>query len=99
MTRHHLRSFRLDFARHRLVRHDRGQGMTEYLIIVALIAVAAIGVYTGFGDILRGQTATAALALSGNANVATSRQLVTDGSTRATDAARAATLKDFEKTR
>ena len=36
--------------------HSRGQGMTEYIIIVALIAVAAIGVYTAFGDIVRGQT-------------------------------------------
>ena len=31
-------------------RRARGQGMTEYIIIVALIAVAAIG------DIVRGQT-------------------------------------------
>ena len=27
-----------------------GQGMTEYIIIVALIAIAAIGVYSAFGD-------------------------------------------------
>ena len=33
-----------------------GQGMTEYIIVVALIAVAAIGVYSAFGDVLRGQT-------------------------------------------
>jgi len=94
MTRHPLHIPRSSPAAHSL-----GQGMTEYLIIVALIAVAAIGVYTGFGDILRGQTATAALALSGSANVATSRSLVSEGSTRTTDAARAATLKDFEKTK
>ena len=30
-------------------RNARGQGMTEYIIIVALIAVAAIGVTTLFG--------------------------------------------------
>jgi type IV pilus assembly protein PilA len=34
-----------------------GQGMTEYIIIVALIAVAAIGVYSYFGQAIRGQTA------------------------------------------
>lgn len=78
---------------------SRGQGMTEYLIIVALIAVAAIGVYTGFGDILRGQTATAALALSGSSTMSTSRALVSEGNTKTVDAARAATLKDFEKTK
>ena len=36
-------------------RRFRGQGMTEYIIIVALIAIAAIGVYTAFGKTLRGQ--------------------------------------------
>jgi len=30
-------------------RTQLGQGMTEYIIIVALIAVAAIGVYSYFG--------------------------------------------------
>lgn len=34
-----------------------GQGMTEYIIIVALIAVAAIGVYSMFGETIRGQVA------------------------------------------
>ena len=31
----------------------RGQGMTEYIIMVALIAIAAIGIYTLFGDQVR----------------------------------------------
>ncbi len=43
----------------------RGQGMTEYIIIVALIAVAAIGVYTAFGKTVRGQMAVTAQALAG----------------------------------
>ena len=34
-----------------------GQGMTEYIIIVALIAVAAIGVYSLFGKTIRNQVA------------------------------------------
>ena len=42
-----------------------GQGMTEYIVIVALIAVAAIGIYTLFGQTLRNQTAGLALELSG----------------------------------
>ncbi|MDR2001313.1 MAG: hypothetical protein LBP94_07270 [Zoogloeaceae bacterium] len=42
-----------------------GQGMTEYIIIVALIAIASIAVYSFFGDTLRHQTAAAAMALSG----------------------------------
>ena len=32
-----------------------GQGMTEYIIIVALIAIAAIAIYGLFGDTIRGQ--------------------------------------------
>jgi Flp pilus assembly pilin Flp len=42
-----------------------GQGMTEYIIIVALIAVAAIGVYSYFGQTVRSQTAGMAQELSG----------------------------------
>src|SRR6266550_3005205 len=37
----------------KLIRRDGGQGMTEYIIIVALIAIAAIGVVTVFGDNIR----------------------------------------------
>ncbi len=54
-------------APHRVSRHARqaGQGMTEYIIVVALIAVAAIGVYTLFGQTIRNQTAGLALEVSG----------------------------------
>ena len=46
-------------------RRCAGQGMTEYVIIVALVAVAAIGIYTLFGQTLRNQTAGLALEVSG----------------------------------
>jgi len=42
-----------------------GQGMTEYIIIVALIAIAAIGVFTFFGGTVRSQVAGMAQELSG----------------------------------
>lgn len=48
-----------------LKRKVLGQGMTEYLIIVALIAVAAIGVYSFFGQSIRGQVAGLATEISG----------------------------------
>ncbi len=48
----------------------RGQGMTEYIIIVALIAIAAIGVVTLFGDNIRKLFGMAADATAGNDNVA-----------------------------
>jgi len=43
----------------------RAQGMTEYIIIVALIAIAAIGVVTLFGNNLRRIFGTANDALAG----------------------------------
>jgi Flp pilus assembly pilin Flp len=42
-----------------------GQGMTEYIIIVALIAVSAIGVYSLFGQTIRDQTAGLAQEMAG----------------------------------
>jgi Flp pilus assembly pilin Flp len=48
-----------------LRRQQRGQGMTEYIIIVALIAVAAIGVYQFFGQTIRNQTAGIANEVAG----------------------------------
>lgn len=44
---------------------QRGQGMTEYIVIVALIAVAAIAVYQFFGQTIRSQTAGIAREVSG----------------------------------
>ena len=42
-----------------------GQGMTEYIIIVALVAVAAIAVFQYFGQVLRSQTAAIAKEVAG----------------------------------
>ena len=42
-----------------------GQGMTEYIIIVALIAIAAIGVYKYLGSAVRSQTSAIAKEVSG----------------------------------
>lgn len=42
-----------------------GQGMTEYIIIVALIAIAAIAVYSLFGTTVKNQVAGMAQELSG----------------------------------
>lgn len=49
----------------RLRLRQAGQGMTEYIVIVALVGVAAIGIYTLLGQTLRNQTAGLALELSG----------------------------------
>ncbi|MDP4669546.1 MAG: pilus assembly protein [Burkholderiaceae bacterium] len=56
----------------RRVRHGvsssrpQGQGMTEYIIVVAVVAVAAIGVYSLLGQTIRNQTAGIAQEIAGN---------------------------------
>lgn len=47
------------------VKKHLGQGMTEYIIIVALVAVAAIGSFKLFGETARHQIAGLATELSG----------------------------------
>lgn len=46
-------------------RKQSGQGMTEYIIVVALVAIAAIAVYQLFGQVIRSQTAAMAKELAG----------------------------------
>lgn len=48
-----------------LQRKQRGQGMVEYIIIVALIAIGSIAVFRIFGDTARQQVAEMALELGG----------------------------------
>ena len=48
------------------LRGTRGQGMAEYIIVVALVAVACIGVVSLFGDNVRALFATASNSLAGN---------------------------------
>ncbi|MCW8177350.1 Flp family type IVb pilin [Verminephrobacter aporrectodeae] len=47
--------FRTLFNTRRTAKKQRGQGMTEYIVIVALIGVAAIAVYQAFGETIRAQ--------------------------------------------
>ncbi len=54
----------------RLAQKNRGQGMTEYIIIVALIAIAAIGIITLFGDNIRRLFGMSADALAGDSEIA-----------------------------
>lgn len=69
-----------------------GQGMTEYIIIVALIAIAAIAVYNLFGDTVRNQVGDMAAELGGNdsANSAKAK-----GTAAQTEAGTNYTLGDF----
>ncbi|MDJ0780971.1 MAG: hypothetical protein QNJ22_03325 [Desulfosarcinaceae bacterium] len=46
--------------------NQKGQGMTEYIIMVALIAIAAISIYTLFGKQIRSVVASIGGQLSGD---------------------------------
>ncbi len=48
------------------LRNQSGQGMTEYIIIVALIAIAAIAGFSYFGKTVRNQTAAMSESLAGD---------------------------------
>ncbi|MBX7114108.1 MAG: hypothetical protein K1X64_07210 [Myxococcaceae bacterium] len=45
--------------------HRRGQGLTEYILIVALVAIASIGVVSKFGNNIRSIFGVAADAIAG----------------------------------
>ena len=62
-----------------------GQGMTEYIIIVALIAIAAIAVYGFFGDTIRGQMGAMSKELSGQEG---DKQTYQDAANKAEEAAK-----------
>lgn len=72
-----------------LCRNQFGQGMTEYIVIVALIAVAAIAVYQFFGQTIRSQTAGIAKEIAGQS----AAQEISQAQTAATSAAKEGTTK------
>ncbi|CAM4155704.1 hypothetical protein [Bordetella muralis] len=76
------------------ISRQRGQGMTEYIIVVALVAVAAIAVYQLFGQVVRAQTAAMVREIAGEDGTAESRtaQSAADKSTTQT---KTRTLKSF----
>ena len=66
-----------------------GQGLTEYIIIVALVAIAAIGVVNIFGNQLRHQFSAIIASMSG------SSVEVTSLATKAKQQTNQRTLKDY----
>lgn len=86
-----MRFIAIQPMRFRSFKRHAGQGMTEYIIIVALIAVAAIAVYQLFGQVIRNQTAAIAQEVAGQDGTAAvtaagvaSSGAVTEGGTQRT---------------
>ncbi len=62
-------------------RRERGQGMTEYIIIVALIAIGTIAVVTIFGNNIRALFGTSANALAGQSGTTLQGETIDDQET------------------
>lgn len=75
----------------------RGQGMTEYIIIVALIAIAAIGVFRFYGNTARSQVAVAAAELGGGDSKSARNSAKTNASSATTEGTKDKKLGDYEK--
>lgn len=69
----------------------RGQGMTEYIIVVALIAIGAIGIVSLFGDNIRKLFGASAQALAGDTSV------TNPGDSQAHDSLRKKKMSNFGK--
>ena len=72
-----------------------GQGMTEYIIIVALIAIAAIAVFAAFGDVVKNQVAAMAKELSGQSGAEQTTKAKGRADNAATSGATKGTLSNF----
>ena len=72
-----------------------GQGMTEYIIIVALIAIAAIAAYSFFGSTLRSQVGGMAQELAGSDATAAQAQAKTKADATVTEGGKKIDLGDY----
>ncbi len=67
---------------------QRGQGMTEYIIIVGVIAIAAIGAFGYFGDTVEHQIAGMSAELAGGDGSTAQGQAIDSASDASTQADR-----------
>lgn len=86
-----LRSFRTTAAR------QRGQGMSEYIIITALVAVAGIGLFAAFGDTLQNQMAGMSMEMSGQSGSQDIQDAQSSANTAQTRAAQADSLATYNQ--
>lgn len=68
------------------IKKTRGQGMTEYLVVLALIAVAAITAFGLFGGAARNQLSAVTAEISGGDGTLRTGEAVTQAGDAADDA-------------
>ena len=78
-------------------KNQLGQGMTEYIIIVALVAVAAIGIYSAFGNAIKSQMAVMTGEIAGKPDAAALTKVGDDATAGANAGKVDKTLQNFSK--
>jgi len=78
-------------------RQQVGQGMSEYIIITALVAVAGIGLFAAFGDTLQSQMASMSMEMSGQSGSTDIQAAQTSAGTAQSRAAQADSLSNYNQ--
>jgi len=78
---------------------QRGQGMTEYIIITALIAIAAIAAFTFFGGTVRAQVGAMGKELGGTDATSTINRATNQGNSAATAGETTKKLSNYGSTK
>lgn len=65
--------------------YSKGQGMTEYLVILGLIAIASIAVFALFGQTLKSQVAAMASEIGGTSGATAQAAAATTGAAAVTN--------------
>lgn len=77
-------------------RRQAGQGMSEYIIITALVAVAGIGIFSAFGDTIANQAAAMAREMAGQDGSSQVEQADSDSQRAADRAGQETTLQNYD---
>ena len=84
-------------SKHSIQARQIGQGMTEYIIIVGVIAIAAISVFGLFGDTVENQIAGMAQELGGGDGSGAQGEALEAANAAALDAVEENTLSNYHK--
>jgi Flp pilus assembly pilin Flp len=85
-----------DYMSSNKMKKQKGQGMVEYIVIVAMVALAAIGAYSYFGDTVRAQTGQMANEVAGQTtNTAGTDAANAAATSAATEAAATPNLSNY----
>lgn len=74
-----------------------GQGMSEYIIITALVAVAGIGLFAAFGDVLQNQMAGLSREMAGQSAAQDVTRAQTSATAARNRAAQAENLSNYNQ--